>query len=309
MSSNKSVAETLQPFVCAGASGVTAAVIIHPIDLIKVHLQLSGQKNPMARPSFMGVARNVVAAEGVPGLWAGVGAAVGRQMIYGTSRMGMYRALADRVSEQRKRDGLGPIPSYMRFGISASTGALGAILGCPMDVAMVRMQSDTTAVGAEKRGYKNVFDALIRVVQEEGALTLWRGSLPLVARGAAMNLGQMASYDMAKDQIINIRGTGTITNLMSSAVSGFFAAFCSLPFDMMKSRMMNMAPDPTTGQMPYKSLADCFMKVLTREGPLRFWYGFGTYYLRCAPTAMIQLMAIEQYTKLYKANFLTPKTV
>ncbi len=28
----------------------------------------------------------------------------------------------------------------------------------------------------ERRGYKNVFDAMIRVVREEGVLTLWRVS-------------------------------------------------------------------------------------------------------------------------------------
>lgn len=30
---------------------------------------------------------------------------------------------------------------------------------------------------AERRGYKNVFDALIRITKEEGVLTLWRVSI------------------------------------------------------------------------------------------------------------------------------------
>lgn len=30
---------------------------------------------------------------------------------------------------------------------------------------------------AERRGYKNVFDALIRITKEEGVFTLWRVSI------------------------------------------------------------------------------------------------------------------------------------
>lgn len=35
---------------------------------------------------------------------------------------------------------------------------------------------------------------------------------------------------------------------MASAVSGFTASFTSLPFDMMKTRLQNMKPDPVTGE-------------------------------------------------------------
>ena len=57
-------AEVLEPFVCAAGAGMSAALAVHPIDLVKVHLQLAGQANPHARPTFFGVARSVVANEG-----------------------------------------------------------------------------------------------------------------------------------------------------------------------------------------------------------------------------------------------------
>lgn len=218
--------------------------------------------------------------------------------------MGLHRSVSDYIKQDREKKGLGNLPTYQKFIVSSSTGALGALLGCPMDVALVRMQADTTAVGAEKRGYTGIADALIKIVTNEGVGTLWRGSLPLVARGAAMNLGQMASYDVAKENITAFRGAGTETNLLSAGVSGFFAAFTSLPFDMMKSRLMNMTPD-AAGKLPYSGIVDCAVKVATREGVVRFWAGFWTYYARCAPTAMIQLMAIEKFSSMYKQKFLS----
>jgi len=299
---NDVFAQRMEPFVCAAGAGCTAALAIHPIDLIKVHKQLAGQSNPLARPSFIGIGTEVVKREGFRGLYSGLSAAFGRQLVYGTSRMGLHRTVSDYIKQQRESQGLdGKLPFLQKFLVSAVTGGIGATLGCPADVALVRMQADTTAVGAEKRNYKGILDALRRMVAEEGVATLWRGTFPLIARGIAMNVGQMASYDMAKEIITDSWGGGMTTNLASAGVSGFFAAFLSLPFDMIKSRLMNMKPE-AGGVMPYKGVIDCGWKVIRHEGAHRLWAGFSTYYARCAPTAMIQLIAIEQFLILYRKN-------
>lgn len=40
-------------------------------------------------------------------------------------------------------------------------------------------------------------------------------------------------------------------------------------------------------------LSRCFLQVLRTEGPMTFYNGFATYYVRIAPHAMITLMAVE----------------
>ena len=49
-----------------------------------------------------------------------------------------------------------------------ASGAVAVCIGTPFDVALVRMQSDSMLPMKERRGYKNVFDALIRMTKEEG---------------------------------------------------------------------------------------------------------------------------------------------
>lgn len=54
------------------------------------------------------------------------------------------------------------------------SGSLAVCLGTPFDVALVRMQADSMKAKGERRGYKNVFDALSRVAKEEGFRKLYR---------------------------------------------------------------------------------------------------------------------------------------
>jgi len=53
--------------------------------------------------------------------------------------------------------------------ISLVAGGIGALVGTPADAALVRMQSDSTLPINERRGYKNVVDALVRMAREEGS--------------------------------------------------------------------------------------------------------------------------------------------
>lgn len=58
----------------------------------------------------------------------------------------------------------------------------------------------------QRRNYKNVFDALFRIVKEEGLFTLWRGAVPTMGRAMVVNAAQLASYSQAKQMLLE---TGT----------------------------------------------------------------------------------------------------
>jgi len=101
---------------------------------------------------------------------------------------------------------------------------------------------------AERRGYNNVFNALSRIVKEEGVLALWRGSTPTVIRAVVLNLAMLAPYDEVKERLNNFTQTKDTrsTRLMysiiatkyrSSATAGFLAAFASLPLDNAKTKI------------------------------------------------------------------------
>ena len=64
-----------------------------------------------------------------------------------------------------------------------------------------------------------------------------------------------------------------------------------------------MKADAKTGKVPYAGVGDFMKKFVAKEGIPALWTGFGAYYFRCAPHAMIILMVREEVIKIYDSTF------
>lgn len=53
------------------------------------------------------------------------------------------------------------------------------------------------------------------------------------------------------------------------------------------------------GNYPYKNMLDAMMKTVTKEGPLKLWVGFPTFYVRIAPHVMSHLLILDYFNNLY----------
>lgn len=302
-----SLAKTFEPFACGGSAATFASCIIHPIDLAKVRMQLYGQLNPGKKiPGFTTIITNIVKSDGISSVYKGVDAAIGRQMVYGTARIGLHRTFSDKLVQYN--DGK-PINFFVKTLSGMASGSVAVCIGTPFDIALVRLQSDSMAPVNERRNYKNVFDALIRTTKEEGFGALYKGLAPNILRGMSMNVGMLACYDQAKEVVASIlndpmeNGPALPTKMGSAAVAGFTAAAFSMPFDIIKSRLMAQKVNIETGKMPYSGIADCAVQIFKADGPLGFFGGFSAYYGRCAPHAMIILLSIESITQAYRNTF------
>jgi len=284
-----------RPFVLGGSAGMMATLVIQPIDTIKVQKQLYEG----AVPSTTKIVKDIMAKEGVKGLYRGMSAGLFRQATYTTARMGLFNEFQSRLKASVPKGEVAP--AWHAFVAGFSAGALGAIVGNPADLTLIRMQADANLPMEQRRNYKNVFDALIRITREEGVLGLFSGVAPTVVRAAVLNTGMFASQDIAKNTFAGITGAPKDdlykVGVPSALTAGFFAAACSLPLDMIKTRMQKMQPDATTGKLPYSSNLDCASQILKKEGPLGFYKGFGTFLIRIGPHVAITLVMIDVLKK------------
>lgn len=130
-----------------------------------------------------------------------------RQMTYSLTRFGVYDALKERMSTPGEA-----LPAWKMALAASIAGGLGGIAGNPADVVLVRMTSDANRPVTEQLKYRNwwvplprrsnsalipsldSFDGVLRIVKDEGAVALFRGVGPNVARAVLMNASQLATF-------------------------------------------------------------------------------------------------------------------
>lgn len=289
------------PFINGGLAGMTATVVIQPVDMIKVRLQLAGEGQKTGpKPTALGITKNIIASGKVLDLYTGLSAGLLRQAVYTTARLGFFDTFISvaktRATEQGRNVSFGE-----RALAGLTAGGLAAMIGNPADLALIRMQSDGLKPVEARANYRSVIDALSRISKAEGVSALWAGATPTVVRAMALNLGQLAFFSESKTQLkAHTSWSPQTQTFAASAIAGFFASFLSLPFDFVKTRLQKQQKNPVTGELPYKGLLDCARKVIRDEGWLRFYRGFGTYYVRIAPHAMVTLIVADYLNLITK---------
>ncbi|GLT94358.1 hypothetical protein SLE2022_121030 [Rubroshorea leprosula] len=316
----------LKGFVEGGIASIVAGASTHPLDLIKVRMQLHGESHVVPNPSLqvcrpalavgsvtgnisisqisqptrvgpisMGV--RIVQSEGMAALFSGVSATILRQTLYSTTRMGLYDILKTKWTDREKGD----LPLMRKITAGLIAGAVGAAVGNPADVAMVRMQADGRLPIDQRRNYKSVVDALGQMTKQEGIGSLWRGSGLTVNRAMIVTASQLATYDQVKEMILKkgAMGDGIGTHVTASFAAGFVAAVASNPIDVIKTRVMNMKVEPGEAA-PYKGAMDCALKTVRAEGPMALYKGFIPTISRQGPFTVVLFVTLEQVRKLLK---------
>lgn len=199
---------TIKPFVNGGTAGMLATCVIQPIDMIKVRIQLG-------QGSAAQVTSTMLKNEGVAAFYKGLSAGLLRQATYTTARLGSFKILTSKAIEAN--DGK-PLPLYQKALCGLTAGAIGATVGSPADLALIRMQADATLPAAQRRNYTNAFQALYRISADEGILALWKGAGPTVVRAMALNMGMLASYDQSVEFFRDSVGLGEAATVLGKTI-------------------------------------------------------------------------------------------
>ena len=268
-----------------------ATCVVQPLDLIKTRLQLSGEGGSQkVHRNTMAAITNIVKQEGVRNLYKGLTAGLFRQATYTTTRMGVYDSAFNWF-----KSGDGKISFGGKLLAGMTAGGVGAFVGTPAEVALIRMTSDGRLPVEKRRNYKHVFDALKRVITEEGFFTMWRGCSPTVVRAMLLNAVQLGVYSQSKEMLLATGKfrDGLFLHSLTSLISGFWCTVVSLPVDITKTRIQTM----TAGE--YKGALDCVSKTIQKEGVLSLWKGFTPYFLRLGPHTILTFVVLEQLNKAF----------
>ncbi|KAL7473611.1 hypothetical protein ACHAXS_014071 [Conticribra weissflogii] len=289
--------------VFGALSGMGAATFCHPLDVIRVQMQVGG----VQYKNSLDAASQIYSRSGlIEGLYAGVSAAYLRQWMYGSFRIGIYAYLLEQTQNKNISEGKdkNDIQFSRKLAMGCISGGVGSFIGTPSEVALVRMSADSKLPMAERRNYSNVVDCIVRITKEEGFTKLWQGASPTVLRAINVGAAQLGVTSEVKAFLANSGWFGPNGSnfyglpmmFCSTLFSSFVANLVANPFDVVKSRMQ-MMPMNANGTPMYTSMADCFVKSVKSEGPMVLWRGFTPAFIKMAPYTIISLTLADKLTK------------
>uniref|UniRef100_A0A5B7AZT5 Mitochondrial substrate carrier family protein ucpB n=1 Tax=Davidia involucrata TaxID=16924 RepID=A0A5B7AZT5_DAVIN len=181
-----SASDVVYHFGTSGISVAAATAITHPLDVLKVRLQMQlvGQRGPLTGMGqlFFQVVKN----EGPRSLYLGLTPALMRSVVYGGLRLGLYEPSKHACELAFKSTNI-----LVKIASGAFSGAIATALTNPVEVLKVRLQMNPNL----KRG---AIGEIHKIASEEGVMALWRGVGPAMARAAALTASQLATYDESK---------------------------------------------------------------------------------------------------------------
>lgn len=85
----------------------------------------------------MGVAKDIIAKDGFGALYKGLSAGLLRQATYTTARLGIFQQITEAA---KKANGGKNLPLWQKAACGLTAGGLGALVGTPADLTLIRMQ-------------------------------------------------------------------------------------------------------------------------------------------------------------------------
>jgi len=155
--------------IAAGmTSGAIGSALANPTDLIKIRFQASKE---LPYRSTMDAFRQIWAAEGLRGLYKGVGPTTLRASILTSAQLSSYDHTKHVLLERRllSADGFA-----LHFTASVVSGLVTTAASSPVDVIKTRIMSEL-ARGAM---FNSPLDCFVKSLQAEGLGVLYRGFLP-----------------------------------------------------------------------------------------------------------------------------------
>ena len=250
------------------AAGATQATLVtavgYPFDLIKTKMQADNYKS-----SFECV-KNTFSAHGIKGFYRG--------------------STAPWISHLLKRPYQYPVGEYLKtlpntgivhnYMIGGVLGASGSILGTPLQVVKVGMQ---TTQNNQDQVYKNTRSFLKNIIKTEGVRGMYRGFIPTMVKDSLYGASSQGHYYSIRDTIGTDRG---IKTFLSGAVAHCATWMVFIPVDNIKT----MVQKPSATKLTIK---DAVYTTYSIHGLKGFWRGVVPACIRTIPVSGIAMVGYE----------------
>lgn len=272
----------------------------HPFDLVKVRIQTGGSANA----SVFGMLRKTFAMDGVFGIYRGVSAPlVATSPMFAVSFWGydigkkIVKAF-DNKNTHNHGNYKFTIPQLcLAGGISALPATM---IMAPSErlKCLLQIQANEVEKGGKPK-YKGLGDCAIKVYQEGGIRSVFKGTGATLLRDVPGSIAWFGTYEIMKKQLMKIQNidpeSGQLSPLAVLTAGGIAGLTCwivSIPADVLKSRFQTAPP----GQ--YNGVLDVYNHLMKEEGPSALFRGIRPALIRAFPANAACFLGMEVSKKM-----------
>ena len=184
----------------------------------------------------------------------------------------------EEVKEKRKEK---PTLNFLKdFAVGGISAAISKTCVAPIERVKLLLQNQdaSTQIKADQR-YKGIGDCFVRVVKEQGFISMWRGNMANVIRYFPTQALNFAFKDTIKTYVNPFHKTREpikffIGNIASGGAAGAASLCFVYPLDFARTRLAvdvgKAGPD-----RQFNGLGDCIAKIFKSDGFLGLYRGFG----------------------------------
>ncbi|KAL4399469.1 carnitine transporter [Malassezia pachydermatis] len=281
-----SVASSVKSFLSGGFGGVCAVLVGHPFDLIKTRLQTA---TPGTYTGSMDVIRKTIAADGIKGLYRGMGPPlVGVTPIFALSFFSydLGKKLVYAMTPNRTDQHL----TLSELGFAGFFSAIPTVMVAgPAERIKVLLQLQGQSSTGPK--YNGPGDVVRQLYKEGGLRSIFKGTGGTLARDGPGSAAYFAAYELAKRYLTppdsDPKNINILTTITAGGLAGMANWALAIPPDVIKSRYQG-APEGT-----YKSFMDCARKTVAADGVGALFKGFGPAMARAFPANAAVFVGVE----------------
>lgn len=264
--------ESLRRLMSGAVAGAVSRTALAPLETIKTHLMVGSCGNSMTQ-----VCDNIMISEGWKGLFRGNLVNVIRIAPSKAIELFAYETVKKQLTPE-----LGEQPKLLlpaSFIAGAVAGVSSTLCTYPLELLKTRL--------TVKEDYRNLLDAIVKIVQAEGPCGLYKGLTPSligVIPYAASNYFAYDTLRKAYKKAFKKEEIGNMMTLLIGSAAGAISSSATFPLEVARKKMQ-------TGE--YLNMLHVLTSVVEKEGIAGLYKGLGPSSMKLVPAAGISFMCYE----------------
>eukprot|EP00761_Pharyngomonas_kirbyi_P006530 gb/GECH01006537.1/.p1 GENE.gb/GECH01006537.1/~~gb/GECH01006537.1/.p1 ORF type:complete len:318 (+),score=46.30 gb/GECH01006537.1/:1-954(+) len=285
----------------------TAATILFPVDVIKTRFQfMRGNNTLVAKPysSILGAFSTIYRSEGLIGFYRGLPvklfyvapAAAVSFTVYEQFKSAMKKLTSDDADKSELPFG------YFTPVVTVMAGAGARVLGTACRTPFDMLKQHLQVQGISDQSTRGTMHILKTIFRSEGLRGLFIGYKVTLLRDAPFAAIYFTTYEMfkvAQQRVFGISESSMPNHLAAGASAGFISTCCTIPVDVVKTRLQTQYHLPASEQR-YSGIIDVFQRLWKEEGVRGLSRGLGPRLVYLIPSASITFAAFEQFKKFIR---------